>query len=45
MNGIDALELISKAKKLPDLILLDVMMPKMSGYEVCHKIRELYPTR
>lgn len=24
----------------PDLILLDVMMPKLSGYDVCQKVRE-----
>ena len=25
---------------LPDLVLLDVMLPKQSGYEVCRKMRE-----
>ena len=36
-NGKEALEALNK--KLPDLILLDVMMPKPDGYEVCQKIR------
>lgn len=36
-NGFQALE---KAKKLlPDVILLDVMMPGMTGFEVCQRIR------
>ncbi len=40
-NGIDALELLNKGFK-PDLVLLDVMMPKMTGYEVTQKIRETW---
>ena len=26
----------------PDLILLDIMMPKLDGYAACRKIREKY---
>ncbi len=36
-DGPEALEIT--AKEPPDLILLDVMMPKMSGFEVCRRIK------
>lgn len=36
-DGPEALEIISTSA--PDLILLDVMMPKMSGFEVCKRIK------
>lgn len=36
-NGADGLELA--ARELPDLILLDVMMPEMTGYEVCQRLK------
>jgi len=36
-DGLEALKII--AKQPPDLILLDVMMPKMSGFEVCKRIK------
>ncbi len=37
-NGVEALECVSRGK--PDLVILDVMMPKMDGYEVCRKMRQ-----
>jgi class 3 adenylate cyclase/CheY-like chemotaxis protein len=37
-SGQEALEKL--ARENPDLVLLDVVMPEMSGYEVCRKIRE-----
>ena len=37
-NGADALALA--AREAPDLILLDVMMPRMSGWDVCRRLRE-----
>jgi DNA-binding response OmpR family regulator len=37
-NGEDALQLVEAHQ--PDLVLLDVMMPVRSGYEVCQRMRE-----
>jgi len=42
-DGPQALEIV--AKDPPDLILLDVMMPKMSGFEVCKRIKNDPKTR
>lgn len=36
-SGEDAIELI--AKHLPDLVLLDIMLPGINGFEVCETIR------
>lgn len=39
-NGMDAINIINL--ETPDLVILDVMMPKMTGYHVCRLIREKY---
>jgi two-component system, OmpR family, response regulator len=36
-NGRDALDVIPKER--PDLVLLDVMMPDLDGFEVCRRLR------
>lgn len=41
MNGEEALNVLDNSGSF-DLVVLDVMMPRMSGYEVCEKIREKY---
>lgn len=38
-NGADALQVFTR--EYPAVVLLDIMMPGMNGYEVCRKIREL----
>ena len=37
-NGEDALKVIDQDQ--PDLVVLDIMMPKLDGYEVCRRLRE-----
>ncbi|MEA5509129.1 response regulator [Crocosphaera sp. UHCC 0190] len=37
-NGTEALEIIQKEQ--PDLVFLDVMMPQMSGLEVCEQVKQ-----
>jgi len=43
MDGESALEIVADDK--PDLILLDIMMPGMDGYEVCEKLKADNETR
>ncbi len=37
-DGEEALQVIEQER--PDLVVLDIMMPKLDGYEVCHRLRE-----
>ena len=40
-GGMEALEELMQNRRI-DLVILDLMMPKMSGFEVCRKIRERF---
>jgi signal transduction histidine kinase len=37
-DGVEGLELAKRIK--PDVILLDIMMPRMNGYDVCKRVRQ-----
>ena len=37
VDGVDAMEKIGREN--PDIILLDIMMPRMSGFEVCRRVK------
>jgi CheY-like chemotaxis protein len=46
IEAADGLEAVQKAEELqPDLILLDINLPKMHGFEVARQIRRLAPPR
>lgn len=46
MSAYDGDEALDKiAREHPDAVLLDVMMPRMSGFEVCRRLRDQYETR
>lgn len=38
-SAVEALARLERGEPLPELILLDVMMPKMSGYEFCKRLK------
>jgi len=42
-DGLEAIQIIDRS--CPDLVILDVMMPRMSGFEVCQKIKSQPSTR
>lgn len=42
-DGVEAMEMIDQ--HAPDLLILDVMMPRMSGFEVCQKVKSQPSTR
>ena len=41
-DGLEALELIKKEK--PDIVFLDIMMPKLNGFEICRIFKAEPPT-
>jgi len=44
MNAFEAMDLLKRRPYLPDVILLDMMMPGMSGNQLAEKLRAIYPT-
>ena len=45
-EAINGMEAVEKARKLrPDLILMDVRMPKQTGYEACRELKEADETK
>ncbi|MBN1411257.1 MAG: response regulator [Spirochaetales bacterium] len=42
-SGMQAMQFFENEEDLPDIVLLDIMMPGLSGYDVCQMIREKHP--
>jgi two-component system, OmpR family, alkaline phosphatase synthesis response regulator PhoP len=42
-DGVEAIDMVSQSP--PDIILLDIMMPRMSGFEVCKRLKQNPQTR
>ena len=41
-NGAEAVKLVVQERDIPDLVLMDIQMPVMNGYEACKNIREYH---
>ena len=39
-DGINAIQLLKNSCSLPDLIIMDIIMPNMNGYQVCEHIKQ-----
>ncbi|HPU98155.1 MAG TPA: response regulator, partial [Candidatus Hydrogenedentes bacterium] len=39
LTGEDALRMVADGRDLPALILLDLMLPRLSGFEVCRRLK------
>jgi DNA-binding NarL/FixJ family response regulator len=43
-NGSDLLDQLQRTKQLPDIVLLDISMPIMNGFDTALKLKQLYPS-